>query len=165
MIRWKSFRALHKWGAAVTAIPLLLIILSGILLQFKKESSWIQPPSQTGSSTQPLISFDSLFTRVAELPETQITSWQDIDRIDVRPSRGIMKILTRDNIEIQMDSATGEILQTATRRSDIIEDIHDGSWFFSGAKLFLFFPIAVIILSLWLSGIFLLIRPWLKRQL
>jgi hypothetical protein len=58
--------------------------------------------------------------------------------------------------EIQIDSVSGKILQTAYRRSDIIESIHDGSWFFNGAKLGLFLPSAIVLFLIWLSGVVLL---------
>ena len=52
----------------------------------------------------------------------------EIDRIDVRPEKGIVKFTFKSNFyEIQLDGVTGNLLQIELRRSDFIEKIHDGS--------------------------------------
>jgi hypothetical protein len=51
-----------------------------------------------------------------------------IDRIDIRPDKAVAKVLFKQRyFEVQVDLGTGAILQTATRRSDFIENVHDGS--------------------------------------
>jgi len=53
-----------------------------------------------------------------------------IDRIDVRPDKGMVKILfEKDNWEVQLDGASGEVLSIDVRYSDWIESLHDGSIF------------------------------------
>ena len=49
------------------------------------------------------------------------------------------------------------LLQVAYRRTDTIEAIHDGSWFFDGAKLWLFLPAAILLFVLWVTGVVMLI--------
>ena len=52
----------------------------------------------------------------------------EIDRIDIRPEKGIVKFTFKSNFyEVQLDGATGALLQIDLRRSDVIEKIHDGS--------------------------------------
>ena len=41
----------------------------------------------------------------------------------------------RTGYEVQIDTETAEILQVAVRRSDLIESIHDGSYFNDHFKL------------------------------
>ena len=51
-----------------------------------------------------------------------------IDRVDVRPEKGIAKIVFKRHFtEIQVDGFSGEILSVSQRNSDLIEKIHDGS--------------------------------------
>ena len=51
-----------------------------------------------------------------------------IDRLDVRPSKGIAKVLFEEgNWEVQIDGKTGKIKSIAKRYSDWIESLHDGS--------------------------------------
>lgn len=156
-------RSLHLWGALVIFIPIVIVIGSGLLLQVKKEFEWIQPPTQKGQDTTPVLSFDAVLQIATQVPDANIASWQDIDRLDVRPGKGVIKILSKNKVEIQIDSHTGSILQTAYRRSDTIEAIHDGSWFFEGAKLWVFLPVAVVLLFLWLSGLVLLYTTFNSR--
>lgn len=157
-------RRLHRIGAVVTAAPVLVVVLSGLLLQLKKEYDWIQPPTAKGSAMAPSLAFAQILEAAQTVPEAQVESWQDVDRLDVRPSKGIVKVRAKNRWEIQVDTATGEVLQVAYRRSDWIESIHDGSWFHDRAKLWVFLPSAVILLGLWGTGIYLWLLPYIARR-
>ncbi len=146
------------------ALPVLLVIVTGILLLLKKDSDWIQPPTQTGSSKDLLVSFDQVLEVVRSVPEAEVESWQDVDRLDVRPGKGMLKLRSKNGWEVQVDSRTGEVLQTAYRRTDLIESLHDGSFFHDKAKLGLFLPSALVLLGLWLTGIYLFLLPSLNRR-
>ena len=50
-------RKIHYWGSAICALPILIVIITGLLLLFKKDSDWIQPPTIRGIAKQPEISF------------------------------------------------------------------------------------------------------------
>lgn len=155
---------MHRWGAVILVLPLIIVITSGILLQFKKKSDWIQPPTKTGSRGELTVGFEKILEIARAFPEAGVKSWEDIDRLDVRPARGVVKVRCKNRIELQIDTKTGEVLQVAVRRSDIIESIHDGSFFHPGAKLWVFLPSAVILAGLWGTGIYLFIRPYLGRR-
>lgn len=156
-------RSLHLWGALVIFIPIVIVIGSGLLLQVKKQVEWIQPATQKGEYKSPSLSFDVILQIATQVPDAGIDTWQDIDRLDVRPGKGIVKILSKNNFEIQIDGHTGKVLQVAYRRSDTIEGIHDGSWFFEDAKLWVFLPVAVVLLFLWMSGLVLLYTTLTSR--
>jgi uncharacterized iron-regulated membrane protein len=161
----KWSRKVHRWGAVVIALPILVVICTGLLLQLKKESAWIQPPTARGGGGDPSISFDAILAAAASAPEAGITSWEDVDRLDVRVGKGIVKVRAKNRWEVQVDTATGEVLSVAFRRSDLFESIHDGSWFHDKAKLWIFLPAGVILLGLWCTGLYLWILPiWAKRQ-
>ena len=53
----------------------------------------------------------------------------------------------------------------AYRRSDLIESLHDGS-FFGGdfAKLGVFLPTALVLCVLWGTGIYLFFLPYMVRR-
>jgi hypothetical protein len=150
------------------AAPFLLVIITGILLQLKKEWSWVQPPSQRGRGKSPAVSLDAIFQAARSQPGAGIESWNDIDRVDVRPDRGIAKVQARSRWEVQVDLATAEVLQVAYRRSDLIESLHDGSWFHERVKLWVFLPSALVVLGLWATGIYLFFLPhavrWSRRR-
>lgn len=156
-------RKTHRWGAIVIALPLLLVIGTGILLQLKKEWSWVQPPSQRGKGKSPAISMEGILQAARSQPDAGIQSWNDIERIDLQPGRGMAKVQSKSRWEVQVDLQTGEVLQTAYRRSDLIESLHDGSWFHDSVKLWVFLPVAIVVLGLWITGIYLFVLPYSVR--
>lgn len=164
---WNSrrvYRKLHRWGAILIAIPFLVVLLTGLLLQVKKQSSWIQPPTAKSSDPGLSITFDTILEQAKSVPEASITSWDDIDRLDVRPEKGIVKVRAKNRWEIQLDTQSGEILEIAYRRSDLIEAMHDGSWFHDSAKLWIFLPSGLIVTGLWISGMYLFFLPKLHKR-
>lgn len=148
-------RQLHRRGALLVALPFLVVVVTGILLQTKKQFAWIQPPEQRTASEVPGIPFSAILEAAAKHPQAGITSWRDIDRLDVRPGKGIVKVIGTNRWELQLDLATAEVLQVAYRRSDLIESLHDGSWFHPNAKLYLFLPAGIVVLGLWITGVYL----------
>ncbi len=160
----KANRLVHKWLSIVIAIPLLMVFITGILLLTKKEFAFIQPPTAKGESTVPSISFDRVLSIASSVEQAQISNWDDIERLDVRPSKGIIKIRGRNRIEIQIDGQSGNILHVATRRSDFIESIHDGTFFQQNANLWLMLPTAIIAIIMSITGIIMFFIPYFKKK-
>ena len=96
--------------------------------------------------------------------EAEIISWDNIDRIDIRPDKGIAKIRSKNNWEIQLDLETSEIYSVNYRRSDIIESIHDGSFFTDYIKFGVFFPTGILMIVLSFTGIYMFIIPILRKR-
>lgn len=161
---WWS-RKLHRWGAVLTAIPMLLVIGTGLLLQVKKQVSWVQPLTAQGiaKNETPQQSWETLLSAAQSVPAANISDWDDIDRIDVRPGKGIAKIQAKNNWEIQVDLKTGQLLSSTYRRSDWIESLHDGSFFSDAAKLWVFLPNGLVLLLLWCTGLWLWMLPFTRR--
>lgn len=155
----KWSRRLHRWGALLISLPVLLVIGTGILLQVKKQVPWVQPPTQPGNTTELVLTFDQILERARHVPEADITGWADVDRLDVRPAKGMVKVRAINRWEIQLDAKTGEVLQVAYRRSDLIESLHDGSFFHDQAKMWVFLPNGLILFGLWLTGLYLFFLP------
>ncbi len=150
-------RRTHYWASLVLLIPVLIVIGTGILLLLKKEFAWIQPPTQKVVAA-PTISFADILVQVRTIPEMQIQEWTDVDRLDVRPDKGVVKVRSHNLWEAQLNLQTGEVVQLAYRRTDVIESIHDGSWFHDQAKLAIFLPAALVLLFMTLSGAYLFIQ-------
>ena len=108
---WNKWtRKTHYWGAFVIFIPIIIIIGTGILLQVKKEINWIQPTTTIGKiKNNPSISFDEILTIAKTVPDAEIHSWEDIDRLDVRIQAGMVKVRSKNNWEIQIDTQSGTI--------------------------------------------------------
>ena len=159
-------RKIHYWASALASIPLIVIIGTGLLLQMKKHSAWVQPVEHRGTGRAPSISLDDVLERLTHVPDMHVRSWDDVNRLDVRPGRGVVKAWLMNGYEVQIDLGNGNVLQTAYRRSDLIESIHDGS-FFGGdwVKLGLFLPAGLTLLLLWLGGLWMFVVPlWGKRK-
>jgi len=132
-------------------------------LLLKKDIDWIQPPTLRGAGKAPLISFEETLKIAKTVPEAGITSWADVDRLDVRPSKGMLKLRAENRWEIQIDTISGEVLHKAVRRSDLIESIHDGSFFHDHAKLWIFLPAAIVLAVMWMTGLYLFALPHLAK--
>ena len=158
---WNKWtRKTHYWGAFVIILPISIVITTGILLQLKKEVNWIQPPTSNAvHANAPTISFDNILNSVKTADEANITSWDDVDRLDVRIDKGIVKVRGKNRWEVQVDTETGDVLQVAYRRSDLIESLHDGSWFHDKVKIWLFLPSGIILFVLWITGLYMFILP------
>jgi uncharacterized iron-regulated membrane protein len=158
-------RKVHYWASFAMAAPLLVMILSGLLLQGKKHWAWVQPFEQRGTGTVPVIDFAGILSSVQSVADMNVTSWDDVNRLDVRPDRGVVKVWLMNGYEVQVDLGTGRVLQTAYRRSDLIEAIHDGS-FFGGdwTKLGLFLPAGLTMFLLWVSGLWMWWVPFIAKR-
>lgn len=112
-----------------------VIAITGLLLGWKKNSfGWILPATSTGTSSRldewkQLEVLNHMADSVLKATAGQSAS-TEIDRIDVRKEKGVVKFVYVDDYwEVQLDGATGQTLQVGKRRSDLIEDLHDGSFF------------------------------------
>lgn len=158
-------RRVHYWLAIAVALPALVIFGTGVLLQVKKQVAWVQPPERRGTGSVPAVSFDRILEACRGVPEAGIRTWDDVDRVDVRPGKGMLKVTSRTRWEVQVDTGTGRVLQTAYRRSDLIESIHDGSFFAPWTKLGVFLPAGVVLFLMLVSGIYLFWLPiWVKAR-
>jgi uncharacterized iron-regulated membrane protein len=160
----RDSRKIHRWGSILIALPFLVVLISGLLLQVKKEVAWVQPPTQSGVSTDLEISFEDIIKISSSVEKAGIKQWEDVDRLDVRPDKGIVKVRGVNNWEIQIDTKTGDVLQVEFRRSGIIEALHDGSWFHDSAKLWIFLPSGIIVTILWITGIYMFFIPYIAKR-
>jgi uncharacterized iron-regulated membrane protein len=162
----RLFRQVHYWVSLFVMGPLAVMIIAGLFLMVKKEVSWIQPSTQRGEVAMqaPALSMDALLEICRQYPEAQIDDWSDVSKVDFRPDRGIAKFIAESGWEIQLDTATGDALSVAYRRSDLIESLHDGSFFADWTKLGLFLPVGIGLLIMHLSGIYMFLLPRLARN-
>jgi len=167
MNRYKFFRVTHKWSGIIFAIAFFNIAVSGLLLLEKKNYNWIQPETKHGSlgNTDSFITNQQLFEAVFSQNHEDFQSIDDIDRVDFRPGKRVFKVRSNKNYaEIQVDAMTGNILSVANRRSDLIESLHDGSFFGDFVYQLMMPIVAVMTFYLTLTGLYLWLAPVLKRR-
>ena len=150
-------RKIHRWVAIIIAFPMVFVIITGIFLQLRKPIDWIQPPTLKGSQKyQPTVALEQVLTEVKTVGQMQVNDWSDIKLLDMRPKKGVIKVRNYDNLETQVDAATGEVLQTAQRRNDFVVKLHDFSaW---NARLWLGLPVKLGFLVIFITGLYLNIK-------
>ena len=164
-LNWNKWtRKTHYWSSFIILLPVSIIIITGIFLQLKKDVVWIQPETTTGQiSNDPSISFEQILATAKTIKKAEISSWEDIDRLDVRIEKGIVKVRSNNRWEIQIDTHSGEVTQVTYRRSDLIEQIHDGSWFHDKVKLWIFLPSGITLFVLWITGFYMVLSPYIVK--
>lgn len=125
----RTYRRLHKWLAVPLFLFMFIIGLTGVLLGWKKQAS-LTPPTQKGTSADAALwlPMDSIQTIALNFAKDSLGFEDEIDRLDVRPGKGVVKVVfVNDYTEVQVDLTTGRVLSAQKRWNDLIEQIHDGS--------------------------------------
>jgi uncharacterized iron-regulated membrane protein len=68
-------RRLHRWGAVAVGLPFLLVIVSGLLLQVKKQLPWVQPAEQRTDVSVPALAWEGILSAAQALPQAGVTTW------------------------------------------------------------------------------------------
>lgn len=129
----RVFRKIHRTTGAFLFVFFFVVSITGLLLGWKKHSDGlILPKSYKGTSTdlKDWLPLESLHAKACKILHDSISSELslELERIDVRKDRGMVKFVFIDHYwGIQLDGATGKLLHIERRRSDFIENIHDGS--------------------------------------
>lgn len=129
----KLCRRVHRTIGIALFLFFFLVGSTGLLLGWKKHSGGrILPKSFQGSSENlaDWLPFDVLHEKACRALHQQVSPdlSLELERIDARPDKGMVKFVFIEGFwGIQLDGATGELLHVERRRSDFIENIHDGS--------------------------------------
>jgi len=173
----RVFRKLHRLTGTFLFVFFFVVSVSGLLLGWKKHSGdLLLAQTRTGTSVNqtewlPLSEISAkaqAYLRDSVSPELS----SEIDRIDVRPGKGVAKILFEGHYQsMQIDMVTGEVLNQETRRSDFVEHLHDGSlvddlmgWKKGLFKLFYTTTLGLALLLFTITGFWLWCGPKLLRK-
>ncbi len=170
----RLFRALwllHRWLGITLGLVLMLSAVTGFLLLRKKDHEWLQPTMMRGEAgpaarLQPL---PAVYAAVFALGVPEFRSESDIARIDFRPAQRVHKVISKhDDLEVQVCAITLRTQGPAPRRSDLLERLHDGSYFGDFAHGALMPLAAITLLFLATSGYVMWAWPkwlrWRRRQ-
>jgi uncharacterized iron-regulated membrane protein len=149
---------------------LLVSALTGIFLAWKKDIDLLQPPTQKGEASE--LSDWLPLQQLADSAQLAMRKYHEegkdltIDRMDVRPAKGVVKVLFEKGWwEAQVDGSTGRVLSIARRHSDWIEKVHDGSIVSDGFKLLSMNVLGIGCLVMITTGLWLWYGPKLYRQM
>jgi len=165
---------LHLWLGVVSTVALLAISVTGILLNHKRGLGLMPEISYgpTGAFAGAM-SLERLANAALEAaPPGSRTGWDPgdpvdvalIDRMDVRPRDGVVKVRLRDkaSMEMTVDINSGGVLHAGRRGDVFLEKLHSGEAF--GWPFVILSDIAAVALVLTLlSGYWLWLVPKLHR--
>ena len=167
MSSFKLFWNIHKWTGLTLGLVFACSAVTGFALLMKKKVDWIMPPTLTGAdgTIDDLITVQEVLTAVFARNHPDFQDIGDIDRIDFRPGKRVHKVHSEHHhAEMQIDAITGAVLSIGTRRSDFLENLHDGSFYGEWVHTWFMPVVATSLLFMTGSGIWLWIEPKLRRR-
>jgi uncharacterized iron-regulated membrane protein len=127
----RAFRWLHRKIAIPLLVFFFFISLTGLLLGIKKNTGLLAPTKKGVSANMAhWLPMHSLTNIAVKAFKDSISATEDaeLDRIDIRPDKGIAKFTFKNGYwGVQLDCTNGKLLLIEKRKSDFIEDLHDGS--------------------------------------
>lgn len=173
----RGFYWAHLWVGVLATLLTVVLAVTGIALNHKRGLGLMPDPARPGPvalrDAHSLADFERL-ARVALAAGLQGTDAADaradaapaplpeiaIDRMDVRPSHGLVKVRFDDSdvTEVTLALADGAVLHVGARGDVFMEKLHSGEVFGDGWIL-LSDGAAVALLVLTLSGLWLWLFP------
>ena len=165
---------IHLWLGVIVTVALVSISITGILLNHKRGLGLM--PEVDHEPTAPFeqsIHIERMAqAALAAAPQHARGDWKPgdpvdpglIDRMDVRPRDGFVKVRLRDkaSMEMTVDIATGKVLHVGRRGDVFLEKLHSGEAF-GGLRWVILSDIAAVALVLTLiTGYWLWLAPRLR---
>lgn len=166
---------IHLWLGVLSTIALIAISITGILLNHKRGLGLMPDvPYKPTAEFATAVSLERMARAALEAaPPASRGEWKPgdavdiglIDRMDVRPRNGYVKVRLRDasSMEMTVDIATGKVVHVGARGDVFLEKLHSGEAF-GGAGFVILSDIAAVALVLTLiTGYWLWLVPKLSR--
>jgi uncharacterized iron-regulated membrane protein len=149
----RNWRKLHGKIALIIFLPLIIIALSGVILQLRDQFEYIQPS---------LVKYEL----IKDLPGLTLKQIEDrfpgLDQIIYKPQKQSLLIRYKDGYEKQIHPQTGEVLKEAMRRTNVLIEIHQGSWMGKFGQYFIHFISGLALCFLIMSGLY--IYPFKRKK-
>jgi hypothetical protein len=158
MARWMFYS--HLWLGIVTTGIVLIICVTGVLLNHKRPLGLMPDvPNPSPGALPASLPIAELAARAERAVRPEVAA-SGIDRMDVRPGDGFVKVRFDDRQvhEVTVDLASGRVLHVGLRNDVFLEKLHSGEIFGDGWTLLS--DIAAIALAiLVISGYWLWLYP------
>ena len=170
--RWSAPRIAfysHLWLGVIFTAALIVISATGIVLNHKRGLGLMPDVPHEASApfagSLPLDSLAAIALRAVTLPNAEAATLRDVDRMDVRPRDGYVKVRMRDasSTEVTVDVATGRVLHVGPRGDVFLEKLHSGE-VFGGRGILLSDAAAVVIVITIITGYWLWLTPKVRRS-
>lgn len=150
-----NMRKIHLWLGIIFSFPALMIFTTGLILQVKNVSPWIQPEIKKAQGTELALSLPEILDISMAVEAAKVKSWADVAQVDWRPNTGLIRVRTKSWFEIQIDASTKEVINTGKRWTALLISLHEGSRFGQWIKYGIYFPTAIVLWTLWFSGVWI----------
>ena len=155
---------LHLWLGVLSTAVLLLVAITGILLNHKRPLGLMPDVANAPKGRfEEALSLAQLAERAAAAVGPAVAG-QGIDRMDVRPGDGLIKIRYNDRVvtEATVDINTGAVLHIGARNDVFLEKLHSGE-IFGGSWVLLTDIAAVLLVIVLITGYWLWLYPKMHR--
>ena len=162
---------IHLWLGVLVTVALVAISVTGILLNHKRGLGLMPDVEHepTGGFGQSIALERLALAALEAAPQTARGGWKSgdpvdidlIDRMDVRPRNGYVKVRLRDkaSTEMTVDITSGKVLHVARRGDVFLEKLHSGEAF-GGVRYVILSDIAAVALVVTLiTGYWLWLVP------
>ncbi len=150
----------HLWLGIITTGVVLLISATGVLLNHKRGLGLMPDvPNEPKGVFDDALPLAELARRAAAAVGPEVAA-AGVDRMDVRPGKGLIKVRFDDRrvMEATLDINTGEVLHVGERNDVFLEKLHSGEIF--GDRWVLLSDAAAVALAILLiSGYWLWLYP------
>lgn len=150
----------HLWLGIGTAILVAMIALTGVFLNHKRFLGFMPDVAHDapGSFEGALPLSELARLAAAALPPE--LAGTPVDRMDVRPDNGLVKVRFEDRkvTEVTLDLASGDVLHVGERNDVFLEKLHSGEIFGAGWILLSDFA-GVGLIFLLVSGYWMWLYP------
>jgi len=150
----------HLWLGIITTGVVLLVSATGVLLNHKRGLGLMPDvPNEPKGSFDDALPLAELARRAAAAVGPEVAA-AGVDRMDVRPDKGLIKVRFDDRrvMEATLDINTGEVLHVGERNDVFLEKLHSGEIF--GDRWVLLSDAAAVALAILLiSGYWLWLYP------
>jgi hypothetical protein len=173
--KWAYY--LHLWLGVLVTVGLIAISITGILLNHKRGLGLMPdvPHEPSGPFAEAIPVERMAYAALEAAPPESRGSWKPgdpvdislIDRMDVRPRNGFVKVRLRDkaSMEMTVDIASGKVIHVGRRGDVFLEKLHSGEAF-GGIEYVILSDIAAVALMLTLiTGYWLWLAPKLRTRI
>ncbi len=157
----------HLWVGVIFTTALVVISVTGVLLNHKRGLGLmpdvVSKPSVPFAAALPLAHLARVALEHASTGGTEYAE-RDIDRMDVRPRSGYVKVRLRNaaSTEVTVDIGTGDVLHMGRRGDVFLEKLHSGEAF-GGIWVLISDAAAVALVLVCATGYWLWLAPRLRR--
>lgn len=164
---YHRIRSLHRWIGFIACLFLAIISVTGFFLAMKDRFAFMRPPVQEAvplDRAEDILPVAEILRIAFNAGHPELSEVKEVDRVDYRPKDNVFKVVSKDGYrEIQVDGSKGTIVSNAFRNDQLMEDIHDMSFFADAAHGYLLPTVAVFLCLLSITGVIIFLTPIVRR--